>query len=69
MAIKRRIDAEWAEINRILARLGARQRGLLAWELGAAQATDFTANLTRALGAAWPPPWPWGAVDLAPTRP
>jgi hypothetical protein len=64
MAIKRRIDAEWAEINRILARLGARQRGLLAWELGAAQATDFTANLARALGAAWPPPWPSGAVDL-----
>jgi hypothetical protein len=47
MAIKRRIDAEWAEINRILERLGARQRGLLAWELGAAQATDFTANLTQ----------------------
>ena len=64
MAIKQRIDAEWAEINRFLGRLGARQRGLLAWELGAVTTTDFSANLARALGAAWPPPWPWGTSDI-----
>ncbi|MBK7826422.1 baseplate J/gp47 family protein [Nannocystis sp.] len=65
MAIKQRIDAEWAEINRLLERLGARQRGLLAWELGAVAATDFADNLRRALGDAWPPPWPWGSSDIA----
>ena len=65
MAIKRRIDAEWAGINRLLERLGARQRGLLAWQLDAGAATDFAANLRQALGDAWPPPWPWGTTDIA----
>lgn len=64
MAIKQRIDAEWAEINRLLARVGARQRGVLTWDLAPVDPTDFAANLQRALGAAWPPPWPWGSSGI-----
>jgi hypothetical protein len=64
MPIKRRIDAEWAEINRILGRVGRRKRDLLAWNLEPADPTDFTANLAKALGDSWPPPWPWGAADI-----
>lgn len=64
MPIKRRIDAEWAEINRILERVGRRKRQLLAWNLEPADPTAFTANLAKALGDSWPPPWPWGATDI-----
>lgn len=64
MPIKRRIDAEWAEINRLLERVGRRKRKLLAWTLEPADPTDFSANLAKALGDAWPPPWPWGATDI-----
>ncbi len=58
MPIKRRIDAEWAEINRYLESVGRRQRGVLAWSLEPADPTAFAANLQKALGSAWPPPWP-----------
>jgi Baseplate J-like protein len=67
MPIKLRIDAEWAEINRLLERAGRRQRGMLSWSLAPADPTAFTANLTKALtgnGAKWPPPWPSGSKDI-----
>lgn len=63
MPIKRRIDAEWAEINRILERAGRRKRGLLTWSLAPADPTAFAANLARALDQAQPA-WPWGAADI-----
>lgn len=58
MQIKLRIDAEWAQINRLLGRAGRRQRNVLAWSLPPGDATDFAGNLAAALQAAWPPPWP-----------
>src|SRR5262249_8904162 len=58
MQIKLRIDAEWAEINRLLEQAGRRQRGVLAWSLPPGDATSFAGNLAAALGTAWPPPWP-----------
>lgn len=68
MAIKRRIDGEWDEINRLLERAGRRQRGLLAFDLRGAgpdyEPTNFDANFERALGEGWPPPWPEGSEDL-----
>jgi hypothetical protein len=64
MPIKRRIDAEWAEINRILARIGSRQRGLMTWNLAPKDPAAFTTNLAAALGTAWPPPWPWGGKSI-----
>lgn len=64
MKIKRRIDADWAEVNRLLERVGRRQRDLLAWSLAPADPSDFAANLQAALGDAWPPPWPPGVPDL-----
>lgn len=65
MTIKRRIDAEWAEINRLLALAGQRRRNALVWELNPADPTAFEANLAAALDGAWPPPWPPGAPDIA----
>ncbi|HEY8207153.1 MAG TPA: baseplate J/gp47 family protein [Myxococcaceae bacterium] len=72
MQIKLRIDAAWAEINRLLGRVGQRQRNLLEWSLPpGANPTDFPGNLALALG--WPkppalpnppPPWPWGTRDI-----
>ena len=58
MQIKLRIDAAWAEINRLLVRAGRRQRNVLAWSLPPGNATDFAGNLAAALGTAWPPAWP-----------
>jgi len=72
MQIKLKIDAEWAEVNRLLGRAGRRKRNLLEWSLPAnANPTDFAANLALALQ--WPappaqpspaPPWPWGTTDI-----
>ena len=62
MPIKRRIDAEWAEINRLLERIGRRKRKLLTWTLAPADPTAFAANLTKALDA--PPPWPPGIASI-----
>jgi hypothetical protein len=64
MPIKLRIDAEWAEINRLLERAGRRQRDTLSWNLAPADPTAFTVNLARALEGKWPPPWPWGTRDI-----
>lgn len=64
MPIKRRIDAEWAEINRMLARVGSRQRGLMTWNLAPKDPAAFTTNLAAALGSSWPPPWPWGGKSI-----
>jgi hypothetical protein len=64
MQIKLRIDADWAEINRLLGRAGRRQRGVLAWSLPPGDATDFAGNLATALGSAWPPPWPSGTTGI-----
>jgi hypothetical protein len=64
MQIKQRIDAEWAEINRLLERAGRRQRDVLAWSLPAGDATDFAGNLAAALGTAWPPTWPQGTTGI-----
>lgn len=64
MPIKRRIDAEWAEINRMLAQVGNRQRGMLAWTLAPKDPAAFTSNLATALGSSWPPPWPWGGASI-----
>jgi len=62
MVIKRRIDAEWAEINRVLERIGRGRRHLLAWDLDPADPTAFAANLANALID--PPPWPWGTKSI-----
>ncbi|HWN70697.1 MAG TPA: hypothetical protein VNM90_23815, partial [Haliangium sp.] len=64
MPIKLRIDAEWAEINRLLERAGRRQRDMLSWHLAPADPTAFNDNLARALAGKWPPPWPWGTKTL-----
>lgn len=64
MAIKRRIDAEWAEVGRILEQIGRRQRGLLSWSLPPGDPADFAGNLAAALGADWPPPWPAGTTGI-----
>jgi hypothetical protein len=58
MHIKLRIDAAWAEVNRLLERAGRRQRDVLTWSLPAGDATDFAGNLAAALQGKWPPPWP-----------
>jgi hypothetical protein len=58
MQIKLRIDAAWAEINRLLERAGRRQRDVLSWSLPPGDATDFAGNLAAALQGKWPPPWP-----------
>lgn len=65
MTIRRRIDADWAEIRRLLARAGRRQRGdHLTWEPPRSDPPDFLAALTAALGDGWPPPWPAGLADI-----
>lgn len=68
MPIKRRIDGEWDEINRLLERAGRRQRGVLSFDLRAAvddfDPTDFDTNLAAALGQGWPPEWPGHSEDL-----
>ena len=64
MQIKLRIDADWAEINRLLGCAGRRQRGVLAWPLPPGDATNFAGNLAAALGTAWPPPWPPGTAGI-----
>jgi len=64
MQIKQRIDAEWAEINRLLERAGRRQRGVLAWSLPPGDPTDFAGNLATALQGQWPPPWPSGTTGI-----
>lgn len=65
MPIKLRIDAEWAEINRILERIGRRrQPQLLAWSLDPQDPTAFATNFLTALGSAWPDPGPGDAPDI-----
>jgi hypothetical protein len=64
MQIKLRIDAEWAEINRLLERAGRLQRNLLEWSLPLGDPTDFARNLALALQGRWPPPWPEGTRDI-----
>lgn len=71
MQAKRRIDGEWRQINRLLERAGRRKRRVLSFAL-TEQPTNFTANLTTALGAApqWPaagagwPPLPGGLTGI-----
>lgn len=65
MRIKLRIDAEWAEINRLLERAGRRQRGVLAWNLAASDPTAFTANLAKALQGQPAIVWPWATSSIA----
>src|SRR5690606_5642776 len=64
MVIKRRIDADWAQINRTLEQIGRRQRGVLSWSLDPVNPTAFTSNLAKALGDGWPPPWPWATTNI-----
>ncbi|HEX8115161.1 MAG TPA: hypothetical protein VF516_45850, partial [Kofleriaceae bacterium] len=70
MQIKRASDADWAEILRLLERIGQRQHEQRAWTLppGAPTASgdpiDFGASLQAALGNAWPPPWPAGTTGI-----
>ncbi|NVB43290.1 baseplate J/gp47 family protein [Pseudenhygromyxa sp. WMMC2535] len=65
MRIKQRIDGEWAELSRLLARAGRRKRDALSFDLEAAvedyDPTDFAANFAAALGE---PEWPDGSADL-----
>jgi hypothetical protein len=63
MPLKLRVDADWAEINRLLERAGQRLRAQPAWALAPADATDFAANLQKALNAK-PPAWPWGGKSI-----
>jgi hypothetical protein len=63
MPLKLRVDADWAEINRLLERAGQRLRGQPAWPLAPADATDFAANLLKALNAK-PPAWPFGGKSI-----
>lgn len=65
MPIKLRIDAEWAEINRLLERAGRRQRGVLTWSLNAVDPTAFTTNLAKALVGQPAISWPWGTTSIA----
>jgi hypothetical protein len=77
MQIKLRIDAEWAEINRLLERAGRRKRGVLAWSFlsdnpTSFDPTNFDANLVTALSwtpppplpSPWPPSWPLGTHGI-----
>src|SRR5262249_52658591 len=70
MAIKHTSDADWAEIIRLLERLGRRQRGQRQWTLppgtptGSGDPIDFAASLQAALGTGWPPPWPVGTKSI-----
>jgi hypothetical protein len=63
MPIKLRIDAEWAEINRLLSRAGTRRRGVLRWVLEPRDPTAFAQNLAAAIGRV--PRWPFGARTIA----
>ena len=69
MPLKLRIDAEWAEINRLLDRAGQRQGGVLTWRLEPSDPTSFDTNLAKALEGQRPPVWPWGASRSMTTRP
>jgi hypothetical protein len=64
MQIKLRIDAAWAEINRLLVRAGRRQRDVLSWSLPPGDPTDFAGNLAAALEGKWPPAWPSGISSI-----
>ncbi|MEZ4382395.1 MAG: hypothetical protein R3A79_13675 [Nannocystaceae bacterium] len=57
MALKRRSDADWAEVVRLLERAGQRRRGDRAYRLDPADPADYAANFAAALGDgfAWPP--------------
>jgi hypothetical protein len=62
MPLKLRIDADWAEINRLLERAGRRKRGDQSWSLAPAGPTAFNDNLAKALAdpdGHWRPAWPW----------
>ena len=65
MQIKRRIDADWAEVNRLLERAGRLVRRVFTWNLETADPAAFEDNLEKALGEAWPPPWPLPTSDIA----
>ncbi|MEZ4453503.1 MAG: baseplate J/gp47 family protein [Nannocystaceae bacterium] len=57
MALKRRIDGEWAEVVALLERAGQRRRGDRTYRLATADPTDFAANFAAAIGGegfAWP---------------
>ncbi len=57
MALKTRIDAEWAEINLILERAGQRKRGDRSYRLGDGDPTAFDAHFDGAIGGpgfSWP---------------
>ncbi len=57
MALKRRSDADWAEILRILERAGKRRRGDTSFSLQVQDPTDFAANFAATIGGddfAWP---------------
>ncbi|MCA9697516.1 MAG: hypothetical protein KC431_08325, partial [Myxococcales bacterium] len=68
MRIKRRIDGEWAEINRLIERAGRRLRKTLSFDLESASnsfdATAFETNFKTALGKSWPSKWPDGTKSL-----
>ena len=61
MAIKRRIDVEWAEVNRTLERIGRSARNDRSWRLAPGDPADFARNLARALGAV---SWPAGVAGI-----
>lgn len=64
MSLKLRVDADWAEINRLVELAGQRHRAQPAWRLRAGfDPTAFTANLQAALGGSWPA-WPWQARSV-----
>jgi hypothetical protein len=65
MLIKRRIDAEWAEVNRLLERAGRRRRALLTWSLETQDPSDFAGNLAKALGSQWREHWPAALGSIA----
>ena len=56
MKIKRRIDAEWAEIGRYLEKIGRGRRNDRTWRLAPADPTAFASNLAAALASniVWP---------------
>ncbi len=64
MQIKRRIDADWAEVNRLLERAGQRVRGVLTWNLDTPSPSAFEDNLEKALAPVWSPPWPQSTSDI-----
>ena len=64
MRLKTRIDAEWRQIDKLLARAGRRQRKVLEWTRPSGGPTDFEARFEAALQGRLPSSWPLAVEDV-----